>query len=268
MSDESAFLAALRANPADDTVRLVYADWLDERDEPHRAAYLRAVVDLTTLAAGSPEYADAAGRLYAAAVQTDSAWRAAVGGRFDLVLAGYEPTKKVQTIKVIREVTGMGLAEAKAMSESAPTPLYSWRPFEILLPQLLAFEAVGTTGRGRSYGADLRITPTVWPAGTGPETVFDVVLHRHTLSIYQHHHSGGSPDSPFFSWGVQSLAGLLGIAPAAAAMLLDNLPKPLARGVKPKNLAELMRRLKMIFNVSTALPPDAIQIIPRSAETT
>ena len=41
MSDEAAFLEVLKANPADDTARLVYADWLDEHDEPLKAEYLR-----------------------------------------------------------------------------------------------------------------------------------------------------------------------------------------------------------------------------------
>lgn len=34
MSDRDAFLRAIRANPDDDTARLVFADWLDERDDP------------------------------------------------------------------------------------------------------------------------------------------------------------------------------------------------------------------------------------------
>jgi uncharacterized protein (TIGR02996 family) len=41
MSDEAAFLRAVRSSPPDDTARLVYADWLDDRDDP-RGAYLRA----------------------------------------------------------------------------------------------------------------------------------------------------------------------------------------------------------------------------------
>ena len=41
MSEEEAFLEALKANPADDTTRLVYADWLDEHDQPQKAEYLR-----------------------------------------------------------------------------------------------------------------------------------------------------------------------------------------------------------------------------------
>jgi uncharacterized protein (TIGR02996 family) len=34
MHDESGFLNAIRQNPADDVARLVFADWLDERDAP------------------------------------------------------------------------------------------------------------------------------------------------------------------------------------------------------------------------------------------
>src|SRR5262245_62142660 len=43
MNDEAAFIAAILASPADDTNRLVYADWLEDHDDP-RGAYLRAEV--------------------------------------------------------------------------------------------------------------------------------------------------------------------------------------------------------------------------------
>jgi uncharacterized protein (TIGR02996 family) len=43
VSDEAAFLSAITANPEDDTLRLVYADWLQDRDDP-RADYLRLEV--------------------------------------------------------------------------------------------------------------------------------------------------------------------------------------------------------------------------------
>lgn len=49
MHDESDFLPTLLANPADDTTRLVYADWLDERDDTEskaKAQFLRATVRL------------------------------------------------------------------------------------------------------------------------------------------------------------------------------------------------------------------------------
>jgi uncharacterized protein (TIGR02996 family) len=44
VTDDAAFLAAILAEPADDTARLVYADYLDEHDDPVRAAVVRAGV--------------------------------------------------------------------------------------------------------------------------------------------------------------------------------------------------------------------------------
>src|SRR5262245_7234302 len=41
MSEDEAFIRAIVDSPGDDTARLVYADWLDERDDP-RGTYLRA----------------------------------------------------------------------------------------------------------------------------------------------------------------------------------------------------------------------------------
>lgn len=43
MTDDEAFIRAIVAAPADEAPRLIYADWLEERDDP-RAAYLRAEV--------------------------------------------------------------------------------------------------------------------------------------------------------------------------------------------------------------------------------
>jgi len=41
MTDHDALLAAIRDNPDEDTPRLVYADWLDENDQPARAEFIR-----------------------------------------------------------------------------------------------------------------------------------------------------------------------------------------------------------------------------------
>ena len=42
---------------------------------------------------------------------------------FDVILAGFDAAAKIKVIKVIRELTGLGLAEAKAFVESAPKPV-------------------------------------------------------------------------------------------------------------------------------------------------
>ena len=42
---------------------------------------------------------------------------------FDVVLAGFDAAAKIKVIKVVREITGLGLADAKAMVEGAPKAL-------------------------------------------------------------------------------------------------------------------------------------------------
>jgi large subunit ribosomal protein L7/L12 len=42
---------------------------------------------------------------------------------FDVILAGFDAAAKIKVIKVVREITGLGLAEAKAVVEGAPKPL-------------------------------------------------------------------------------------------------------------------------------------------------
>jgi large subunit ribosomal protein L7/L12 len=42
---------------------------------------------------------------------------------FTVVLAGYDAAKKINVIKVVREITGLGLKEAKDLVEGAPKPV-------------------------------------------------------------------------------------------------------------------------------------------------
>ena len=39
---------------------------------------------------------------------------------FDVILAGFDAASKIKVIKVVRELTGLGLGEAKAFVEGAP----------------------------------------------------------------------------------------------------------------------------------------------------
>ena len=269
MSAEAAFLEALKANPADDTTRLVYADWLDEHDEAAKAAYLRAVVDLTTHAGGTPEYTEAATRLYTAARESDALWRDVAGGRFELVLTGFEPARKIQTIILLRELTGAGLAEAKAMSESLPFPLWSWERFEELFPRLLRFERITSDSGAGSHGAEADIRPGVLPSGAGADTVFDVVLTRHELDLEPRWYEDGA--FCLYDRGVEGIARVLRITPGQAAERLRTLPLELATGLRTRPLGEFLRVFKMFCGGtpglpgSHGLPPDAIQIIPRPA---
>ena len=59
--------------------------------------------------------APAAGAAGAAAVEEKT--------EFDVVMTGFDAAAKIKVIKAVREVTGLGLAEAKATVEGAPKAL-------------------------------------------------------------------------------------------------------------------------------------------------
>ncbi len=42
---------------------------------------------------------------------------------FQVILAGFDAAKKINVIKVVREITGLGLKEAKDLVEGAPKPV-------------------------------------------------------------------------------------------------------------------------------------------------
>jgi large subunit ribosomal protein L7/L12 len=42
---------------------------------------------------------------------------------FDVILSSIDPAKKIGVIKVVREITNLGLKEAKDLVESAPKPI-------------------------------------------------------------------------------------------------------------------------------------------------
>ena len=42
---------------------------------------------------------------------------------FDVVLAGFDAAAKIKVIKAVREITGLGLKEAKALVDQCPKPI-------------------------------------------------------------------------------------------------------------------------------------------------
>src|SRR5579872_2345684 len=54
MTKNEAFLQAICENPDDDTVRLVYADWLEENGEAERAAFIRKQCELARVPEHDP----------------------------------------------------------------------------------------------------------------------------------------------------------------------------------------------------------------------
>lgn len=104
---EAELLDAVRSDPGDLQAIQVYADWLEERGDP-RGEYLRLGTQLTAIPA----------RLVELGNQIDPVWLRAVHGRFRISIVALGPNK-IMAIKIVRELTGIGLKEAKDLVESA-----------------------------------------------------------------------------------------------------------------------------------------------------
>jgi uncharacterized protein (TIGR02996 family) len=62
MTQEDAFLQDIIANPEDDALRLIYADWLDEQDQSERAEFIRLQIELVRLPLHDPRRKEMAKR--------------------------------------------------------------------------------------------------------------------------------------------------------------------------------------------------------------
>ncbi|MCE9568269.1 MAG: TIGR02996 domain-containing protein [Planctomycetes bacterium] len=81
MNEETAFLSAIRQNPADETARLVYADWLDEQGDPAsiaKAEFIRLELQMAPAPTQSLNRIRWLNKLQKLAVNLDSQWLAIV----------------------------------------------------------------------------------------------------------------------------------------------------------------------------------------------
>ena len=78
--------------------------------------YLKDKYKIEPAAGGAVVMAGPAGGAAAAPV-------AEVKTEFTVVLEGFDPAKKINVIKVVREITGLGLKEAKDLVEGSPKPV-------------------------------------------------------------------------------------------------------------------------------------------------
>src|SRR5262249_32601724 len=79
--DEAGFLSAIHQTPADDTARLVFADWLDEQDDPAckaKAEFIRGELRMAEAPERNLNRAEALRSLEALARQLDPGWLASV----------------------------------------------------------------------------------------------------------------------------------------------------------------------------------------------
>ncbi|MCI0461760.1 MAG: ribosomal protein L7/L12 [Gemmataceae bacterium] len=122
MNEDAAFIEALQASPEDDALRLVYADWLEERGD-ERADYLRTVAALASMPEEDQRYPDLRSRLLGLCDRVDAEWRRLVGRQFDVILIWVDPIFKVHTAGALRFATGKGLPWAKETVALYPRPI-------------------------------------------------------------------------------------------------------------------------------------------------
>ena len=83
-----------------------------------------SVLELSELVkALEEEFGVSAAAMAAPAANTVAADAGEEKTEFDVVLEGFNAAAKIKVIKIVREVTGLGLADAKAAVEGAPTTL-------------------------------------------------------------------------------------------------------------------------------------------------
>jgi len=75
MNDDLGFLRDIMANPNDPVPRLIYADWLDERDDP-RGEFLRLELQFRELPENDPQRETVRSRLHELRTHIDPSWLA------------------------------------------------------------------------------------------------------------------------------------------------------------------------------------------------
>ena len=99
--------------------------------------YLKSKYGIEPAAGGVAMMAPAAGGGAAAAEKP------AEKTEFTVVLAGFDAAKKINVIKVVREITALGLKEAKDLVEGAPKPIKEGIPKDEAEAIKKKFEDVG-----------------------------------------------------------------------------------------------------------------------------
>lgn len=86
-------------------------EWLSSLTVVDAAALVKELEEKWGVSAAAPVAVVAGGAAAPATEEKDS---------FDVILKAVDPAKKIAVIKEVRAITGLGLAEAKALVEGAP----------------------------------------------------------------------------------------------------------------------------------------------------
>jgi uncharacterized protein (TIGR02996 family) len=102
MNEEEGFLQSVQAHPGDTGLRLVYADWLEERGDV-RGEFIRVQEEMNALPAYSDRYAELKPRRNALREQIDAGWRAKLGYPRHRPMFTQLPERRVERWRVVEE---------------------------------------------------------------------------------------------------------------------------------------------------------------------
>jgi len=260
MSEEAAFLEALKANPADDTVRLVYADWLDEHNDS-RSQYVRLVCSLAWTPQEEILKSPEANELRTLSLSVNPEWEKVVGGRFEFTLLEFSPAHRdllavaVRRILKLSETSATDLRLAEAMVATAPTALRS----RLTCPAATALQRQWVCDYAGWFPAAalVAVRPIPNPAHSA-SGLFDVVLQKLPYNFWLNWPSN-------FKTPVSTL---LNLPTRQAADRLRVLPSTLFRALRFPELEMTLRRTRKAFNqpYCSLLPCDALTVVPHIAD--
>ncbi|MGE3819767.1 MAG: TIGR02996 domain-containing protein [Isosphaeraceae bacterium] len=119
MRNEADFLAALQDDPDDDGLRLVFADWLEERGDP-RFEYVRVMVETARRERDGHDTTRLVRWLVARGDAIDGNWREAVGIRYEVVLESVERSNLPRVVLTLAVLTSVAYRDARALAARPP----------------------------------------------------------------------------------------------------------------------------------------------------
>jgi uncharacterized protein (TIGR02996 family) len=175
MTDEAHFIEALRATPGDQALRLIYADWLEERGDS-RADYLRLEHEVLQHLNDDVELKQLEQRLTEILPKLDAAWIELTARKCDVYLIECSAILRIEFIKLFRDEKIGSLLEARdcvespwprlMTSASLPRAIHLKRKFEALewwewgLPTPGDPHGFNKRRRGEGKGAIIEIRPS------------------------------------------------------------------------------------------------------------
>jgi uncharacterized protein (TIGR02996 family) len=254
MSDESTFLAALKANPADDTTRLVYADWLDENDEPEEAEYLRLVCVLAGLPESELLESPTADKLLAQSQKVLPWWQADAGARFELALLEFHPADDLSLVFALERLLHLeDRFQIQTLVSAVPIALRS--PLSFAAAAELNSKWLRFEGWYRSRPRVV-VRPVPYPFFSECG-LFDLVLQKlpwdfwpNWPAVYKH-----------------PVSELLDLPTRDAANHVRKLPAVVYRALQQADVEPALARIRRAFNQSNheLLAPDALVVVPHTS---